>query len=236
MTEVVRTEFNGPPFFITGPPPETELDPTSYYETVNGFVRQRVLQENLNHAIGETLPRTAPLECLDHAGADGRDAVWLAEQGHNVYVAAYTKNSRDDVQTVIDNQRRDIASHITLAKSPGRLHRRKRAAYDVIVKHGLLASEVDEPTEQLKTYRRMLRKGGLLSIILAGSASELSAAAEKSHYHDIGLYAVQARIASPLQLVRYLGPSEERGLISAAIAASRTDQPQARLFQLLAVR
>jgi S-adenosylmethionine-dependent methyltransferase len=51
----------------------------AYYETVRGHVREKVTRINLlEHLEGDSL------RVLDVGGGLGRDAVWLAQMGHDV--------------------------------------------------------------------------------------------------------------------------------------------------------
>ncbi len=128
-----------------------------YYSTVRGYVRQEVTRHDLVPYLNP-----APLTIADVGGGDGRDSEWLALQGHDVTLV------EPAVEMIKRATRRDKRIHIVHGDERVLLHESGEAAFDVVLSHGVLMYELNEPQAQLDRLLKLLKPGGILSLLTKG--------------------------------------------------------------------
>jgi S-adenosylmethionine-dependent methyltransferase len=143
--------------------------------------RTAVVWEALQAALGESSSRI-----VDVGGGTGGFAVRLAELGHRVTVvdpspdalAALDRRAREvgvDV-TGLQGDLSDLADLVDGAGGAG-----DADPVDVVLCHGVL-EVVDDPAAALATIRRVLRPGGVLSLLVAQRHAAVIARAMAGHF------------------------------------------------------
>jgi SAM-dependent methyltransferase len=137
--------------------------------------RTAVVWEALEAALGESSSRI-----VDVGGGTGGFAVRLAELGHRVTVV----DPSPDALAALDRRAREVGVDVTglqgdlsdladLVDDAGHV--------DVVLCHGVL-EVVDDPAAALATIRRVLRPGGILSLLVAQRHAAVIARAMAGHF------------------------------------------------------
>jgi len=150
-----------------------------------GRLRYRVVAATLRRWIGEV--SDGPLRVLDAGGGNGRDAVQLALQGHDVTVldtspdvlhlaraAAHAAGVGDRLHTVAaDIEDLHALAALTRHRAGG------SGSFDVVLCHDVLQHRgtLHQVGEDVATLASSLRPGGLLSLLAPNPAAEVLAAA-----------------------------------------------------------
>jgi S-adenosylmethionine-dependent methyltransferase len=150
------------------------------------------------------LPRGASLKILDFGGGDGRDAIWLAGMGNQVTLLDESPEMLAKAEDAVKRTQLIVRKHITLC--PGNLG--VLAAdkdFDVILSHGVLMYEVDDPLGQLQGLASRLKTNGILSLLTKGydAARAKSSNPEKAGQFDevTGIYT--NRLDLPTRVYRF---------------------------------
>jgi S-adenosylmethionine-dependent methyltransferase len=131
------------------------------YGTLKGEIRQLILWQELNNILA-SLP-AAPLRVLDAGGGIGQIATGLAQQGHNVTVC--------DLSGKMLARAQEYAEQHQVSQQMNFLQMNIREMpeawddqYDLVLFHAVL-EWVSEPQQILAKLYRILRPGGILSIM-----------------------------------------------------------------------
>lgn len=139
----------------------------AYYDTVRGNVREQLTRNNLLRQ----LVANTELDILDVGGGDGRDAVWLAGQGHKVKVIdpsgvmlkkagkAVNKAGFNHLVTLEQGSPEEVLSGID-------------NEYDLVLSHGVFMY-LDDPQAHLNLLGRVVKPGGMVSVLTKGKAGSL---------------------------------------------------------------
>lgn len=159
----------------------------------------------------------AGLDVVDVGGGTGGDAVRLATLGHRVTVvdpspdALASLDRRAKESDVADGVRGRLADTSDLGTVV------PDASADLALLHGVL-EHVDDPAEALAAVRRVLRPGGVLSVVVAGRPAAVLARAVAGDFEGaLELFGSDAeswdrRANGPRRYVR----AEVEGLVQAA--------------------
>jgi SAM-dependent methyltransferase len=157
-----------------------------HYQTIRGHVREQVVRHNLVGHLGGSR-----LDVLDYQGGSGRDTIWFAsdEMRDNVFLL-------DDSPAMIERAVADIQAE------PASVRRRIQVfqggldqlpsgqQFDVILSHGVLMYELDDPQAQIDLLASRLRQRGILSLLTKGydAASRMIAHDEAAVFKQAGRY------------------------------------------------
>lgn len=134
---------------------------SDYYNQVRGYVREQVTQANLSEYIdGEHL------RVLDVGGGEGRDAVWLAKQGHSVDLI---DPSAEMIALARKRATQAKVADLVHAESgdPARLLQDNHEPYDLVLSHGVLMY-VEDPQAHLRLLHDHVAVDGLVSVLTKG--------------------------------------------------------------------
>lgn len=152
----------------------------AYYDSTQGAVRGEVVRHNLSSHVGKD-----PLRVLDVGCGEGRDAIWLCEQGHAV--------------TAVDPSSAMLAAARSGAKQVARQHRIRlrllqcdlRSAFDaldgqlfdLVICHGVIMYQ-DDDHEFVDLLSQLVRPGGRLSLLAKNSDALAYRAASDGAYDE----------------------------------------------------
>lgn len=139
---------------------------TSYYDTVRGYVREQLTRLDLAQFIGNE-----PMDVLDVGGGDGRDAVWLASQGHRVRLVDPSGDMLKKAATRVSNMELDELVMIEHG-DPEEILAEDKNTYDLVLSHGVLMY-LDNPQSHLNLLGATVKPGGIVSILTKGRAGSL---------------------------------------------------------------
>lgn len=138
----------------------------SYYDTVRGHVREQLTRENLSPFVMDQT-----LEVLDVGGGDGRDAVWLANQGHKVRLIDTSSVMLEKAERTVNDT--NLGHLVTIEQlDPDNTHEEDQSLYDLVLSHGVLMY-VDDPQPHLSLLRKSVKAGGIVSILTKGRPGSL---------------------------------------------------------------
>jgi len=154
-----------------------------YYQTVRGFVRQEVTRRNLTGH----LPGTSSMLALDFGGGDGRDSVWLADMGDRV---RFFDDSADMRERAVERFREASYRSRMKIEMIAEVDELEDESLDLVLSHGVLMYELDNPQQQVSALAAKLRPGGVLSLLTKGleAAGQTVSAAEKEQFLLTGRY------------------------------------------------
>jgi len=139
----------------------------AYYDQVRGHVRQEVTWVNL----AKHLPPPA-LKILDVGGGDGRDALWLAKQGHQVTLI-------DPSQKMINKAKRrfkdtpQVDQLEVVCGDPQILLADVVNKYDAVLSHGVLMYLLERASQHLSLLSRVVKPRGIVSILTKGKPGSI---------------------------------------------------------------
>lgn len=142
----------------------------AYYDQLRGHVRQEITRANLARHLADST-----LKILDVGGGDGRDAIWLAKQGHSVTLI-------DPAQKMIDKAKRQLEDTPyedqveAIYGDPEEVlaDTNNDNGYDVALSHGVLPYLLEEGAPaHLSLLSRVTRLNGIVSILTKGKAGSL---------------------------------------------------------------
>jgi SAM-dependent methyltransferase len=143
-----------------------------------------------------------PLDVLDLGGGTGGDAVRLAQLGHRVTVVDPSPDALASLH------RRGIEAGLAeavtgvLGDASDLLEHVVPASFDLVVCHGVL-EHVDDPGEALAAVATVLRRGGRVSVMVAGRNAAVAARALAGDF--VAAQTLLARSAGTWDL-RTMGP------------------------------
>lgn len=151
--------------------------------------RTIVVWEALRDALAER-SRPGGLDVLDAGGGSGGFAVPLAELGHRVTVldpspdslAALERRAAEAGITTVRGLQGDLDSDLDL-ETTGLLDTVDPKGYDVVLCHDVL-DIVDDPTTAVATLVRVLRPGGLLSVLVPNRGGAVLARAVAGRFDE----------------------------------------------------
>lgn len=135
------------------------------YDKIRGHIRQEVTRQNL----ALWLPPGGGLRVLDFGGGDGRDTIWLAGLGHQVTLLDESSRMTELAAEAIEEA--GIPGPAQPAVVKGGLEKVSGQTFDVILSHGVLMYELDDPVGQLQGLADRLAAGGILSLLTKGYAA-----------------------------------------------------------------
>lgn len=136
-----------------------------HYNQVRGHVREEVTRHNLV----SLLPASGALEVLDFGGGAGRDALWLAEmeKGDRVVLLDESPEMLGHAVDRFKQAKASVKTHLTVVQGgleelPG------DQEFDVILSHGVLMYNLDDPQAEIDALAARLRQRGILSLLTKG--------------------------------------------------------------------
>jgi S-adenosylmethionine-dependent methyltransferase len=140
-----------------------------------GSVRTTVVWDAL-----EPLLSGAPCDVVDIGGGTGGFAVRVAQAGHRVTVV----DPSPDALAALARRAREVGVEVTGSQGDvsGLLDMVGADSADLVLCHGLL--EVVEAGEALATIRKVLRPGGIVSVLVAQRHAAVVARAMAGHLHQ----------------------------------------------------
>ncbi len=135
------------------------------YETVRGYIRQELTRANLMNF----LPAGRALDVLDFGGGDGRDAIWLAEHGDSVTLLDESLEMTRKASAHLAHESPEVSANVNVIHGDlGKLGSNNEEIFDLVLSHGVLMYELDDPLGQLRKLAAKLHPGGLLSLLTKG--------------------------------------------------------------------
>lgn len=136
------------------------------YDKVRGHVREQVTRQNL----ALWLPSRGALDVLDFGGGDGRDTIWLGNMRDRVTLLDESEPMIELATKAIKRARIPTLARIQVVH--GSLEKLDEdQTFDVILSHGVLMYELENPAGQLQGLSDRLRTGGVLSLLTKGRAA-----------------------------------------------------------------
>lgn len=138
----------------------------AYYDRVRGHVREQLTRRNLSEfVVNESL------NVLDVGGGDGRDAVWLASQGHKVKLVDPSSVMLDKASQLVHSS--DLSQLVTIQLGdPEELLVGVKDSYDLVLSHGVVMY-IDNPQAHLDLLGRVVKPSGTVSVLTKGKAGSL---------------------------------------------------------------
>lgn len=128
-----------------------------YYGTVRDHISREVTRQNLLPYLEQP-----PLEIADVGGGEGRDSEWLVDQGYEVTLV---DPSFEQIRLAAT---RDKRIHLMRGDDQTLLKEKGDQSFDVVLSHGVIMYELKDPEAHLDRLVRLLRPGGLLSLLTEG--------------------------------------------------------------------
>ncbi len=153
-----------------------------YADTVRGFVRYQLVQQNLGMHLG-----AEPLTIVDVGGGAAIDAVWLAELGHSVTIVEPAPEQIVLAQAKVAQLNPAIASRIATVQGTAEtlLADGKAGTYDAVLSHGV-AMYVDDARQFIAALAELLKPGGVLSLLEKGWAGAYTRVIAEQAYTAAG--------------------------------------------------
>lgn len=98
----------------------------------------------------------------DVGGGDGRDSEWLAGQGHDVTLVD------ESVEMLKIAKQRGAKIRVFRGDAGALLERNGPDHFDLVLSHGVLMYDLDQPQDHLDQLVQLLHKGGVLSLLTKG--------------------------------------------------------------------
>lgn len=127
-----------------------------YYDTVRGWVRERLTQEYFR----EYLP-SAGSTVVDVGGGDGRDAVWLADLGHEVTLL---EPSADMLKKARLRARESGVNLQAINGDDSLLVNLGLTGFDMALSHGVLMY-CEDPARHIRALAGAVKDGGCVSLL-----------------------------------------------------------------------
>lgn len=134
----------------------------AYYDTVRGHVREEVTRRNLLPYLGTGVQ----FQIADVGGGDGRDAVWLAERGHEVTLVDPSEEMIEKAQQRVAATGLEEKVEVIYGDPEEKLADRERQ-YDFALSHGVMMY-LDEPRAHLQLLARVVKRRGTVSVLTKG--------------------------------------------------------------------
>lgn len=137
----------------------------AHYAEVRGHVRQEVTRHNLVNF----LPSSGALDVLDYQGGNGRDILWLLrmEKGDRAVLLDESPDMLDRAIDGIKKENGGVRSRVKVLRG-GLEKLDEEQRFDVILSHGVLMYELDDPQAQIDGLAARLNHRGVLSLLTKG--------------------------------------------------------------------
>jgi S-adenosylmethionine-dependent methyltransferase len=146
-----------------------------HYDTLRGQVREQVVRRHLAEIVLTCASR--PLRVADIGCGAGRDAIWLAEQGHRVLAL-------DPAERMAEVARETVATagvdgvEVVVGDAGAARDLAGEAAFDLVLSHGVIMYATD-PAAFVRDHLALVAEDGVLSLLAKNAdALVLRAAAE----------------------------------------------------------
>lgn len=146
----------------------------AYYDRVRGHIREVLTRRNLE----KYLPKV-PATVIDIGGGDGRDDLWLAQQGYQVDLVDPSELMIKKAQSRFRAASLSVKVHHLNPESV--LTQFKSIYFDIVLSHGVLMYCVDDPEAHITTLSQLTAPGGVVSILTKGYGGGLMRALQQ---HD----------------------------------------------------
>ncbi len=133
-----------------------------YAQTTRGYVRYELTHANLKPFLEEE-----PMSVVDVGGGSGIDALWLAEQGHNVTVVEPAQDQVELLRAELANHPSNIRQAITVVQGSAKDVADQSGSFDLVMSHGV-AMYVAKPEDFFWSLVHLAKVGGLVSILEKG--------------------------------------------------------------------
>jgi len=152
-----------------------------YASQVNGYIRYRVIRDNLLETVPE-LRSPKQLKVIDIGAGDGREALGLSALGHLLTVVdpsptmvAHLRENADKFDEVLEGDVRVAIDQFG------------RAAFDGAMMHGVLPY-VEQSGQELAELAKLVRPGGFISILNKGYNGTLLRYVNQRRFDEIPGY------------------------------------------------
>lgn len=133
-----------------------------HYKSIRGAVRTAVVRRHLLTEL--QLDNGHALTVLDVGCGDGRDAVWLAELGHEVWAWDTSPKMLERAQENIRNAGAGDRVHLSPAGVRDLDENPPSQQFDLVISHGVMMY-FDEPSPFVRAHMNVVRDGGWLSLL-----------------------------------------------------------------------
>ncbi|WP_461008278.1 class I SAM-dependent methyltransferase [Streptomyces capparidis] len=132
-----------------------------------GALRDTVRQELVARQLAAHLPRDTSLDVLDAGCGQGTQALRLARAGHRVTGMDPDPGMLQAASATLGAEAPEVRARVRLIRGDGREVGRHfgPGSFDVVLCHGVLMY-LEEPDPMLAALARVLRPGGLLSLLV----------------------------------------------------------------------
>jgi SAM-dependent methyltransferase len=149
----------------------------AHYKDLRGRVRTEVVRRHLATVVLNNAK--TPLRVLDVGCGDGRDCVWLAEQGHRVV-------GLDPAEAMIERARERAAGtaiagrvEFDLGDVDSALQSFGPDAFDLVLSHGVLMYQSD-PAPFVAAHVELVRRNGIVSLLAKNADAQSFRAAQEA--------------------------------------------------------
>jgi S-adenosylmethionine-dependent methyltransferase len=136
-----------------------------YYRTVRGVIREEIVRIDLLPYI-----RGTSLRIIDVGGGTGRDALWLAKQGHTVVVVEPSAMMFEKAKANIKDVSPEEQQRVTLvsARLEQVYQQYVTQPFDLVLSHGVLMYENEDPEGHVRKLTQLAKPGGFISVLTNG--------------------------------------------------------------------
>lgn len=166
-----------------------------YYGQVRGFVRTAVVRENLKgYDLG---PNGGNGKIIDLGGGSGGDAIWLAQQGHQVLVIEPSPEMAERARQAVRKHNLESEVEVVRGYPEEVLDSSHDEQYDSVLSHGVLMY-LSDPSVHLDVIERLLKPGGLASIVTKGKAAAMQRLTHAGKYAEAEALQASGRFTNNL--------------------------------------
>jgi hypothetical protein len=137
-----------------------------YYGSWRGFVRQKLIQQNLEPLL------TRALQVIDIGGGEGRDAIWLARKDHIVTVVEPSVEQQKLAERNFSNERSDVRKRLKFELGDERFALEKfgTVGFDLVLSHGVLMYQLTDgsATAHIRALLKLAEPSGYVSLVTTG--------------------------------------------------------------------
>lgn len=155
--------------------PEVRNRFLGHYDSLRGQVREQIVRRHLTEVLLAQAGRS--LRVADIGCGEGRDAIWLAEQGHSVLALDPAESMADVARAAITDAG---ITGVEVAVGEAATARRVAGdgAFDLVLSHGVIMY-MDDPGTFVADHLALVAENGVLSLLAKNAdALVLRAAAE----------------------------------------------------------
>ncbi len=166
-----------------------------YYGRVRGFVRTAIVRKNLEgYDLG---PNGGNGKIVDLGGGSGGDAIWLARQGHQVLMIEPSPEMAERARKAVRRHTLEGSVEVACGYPEEVLDSSHDGQYDSVLSHGVLMY-LSDPRTHLDVVERLLKSGGLTSIITKGKAAAMQRLIHAGEYAEAEALQVTGRFINNL--------------------------------------